>query len=485
MNANHKKSRRRPQSDKAKSQATTLVQLADNVEKFHDGEEAYARVVQNDHLEVLRIAGGEFRLWLQKQYWSRMNTAPGVQALQEAIGVLHGEARFNGPLRKTFVRIAGDENVIWLDLANEPWQAVRIDASGWKIVDKPDIVFVRRRGMLPLPTPVCGGSLDDLRKLINVYDDNDWILIVAWLVAALRPRGPYPVLNVSGEQGSAKSTLSRVLRSLIDPNKCALRSAPRSERDLMIAAKNGHVIALDNLSKIPDWLSDSLCRLSTGSGFATRELYTDEDEKLFEGQRPIMLNGITEVCTRSDLLDRAVCVTQNAIPAHRRVTESELWARLESIRGRALGALLDAVSHACSRLSEVQLPTMPRMADFATWVVAAEPELPWQKGQFLSAYESKRVAANDIAIESCVVASKLISFMKDRPSWQGTVTQLMSELKAAEKGIGFQSDDWQKNPAVFSGEIRRIVPNLRPVGLNVEFKKTEGRRLISITRTDG
>jgi hypothetical protein len=98
----------------------------------------------------------------------------------------------------------------------------------------------------------------------------------------------------------------RVLRALVDPNTAALRTTPRDERDLVIAANNGWLMALDNLSHLPDWLSDALCRLATGNGFATRELYTDAEEAIFATQRPIVKNGIEELATRGDLLDRSI-----------------------------------------------------------------------------------------------------------------------------------------------------------------------------------
>src|SRR5262249_54004620 len=143
----------------------------------------------------------------------------------------------------------------------------------------------RARGLLPLPVPVAGGMLSDLRAFINVPDDDDWKLVVAWLKAAFRPRGPYPILVLNGEQGSAKTTTAKVLRSLVDPNTSPARREPKESRDLMIAAHNSWVIAFDNLSHVPQWLSDDLCRLSTGGGFSTRELHTDADEILFESQR--------------------------------------------------------------------------------------------------------------------------------------------------------------------------------------------------------
>jgi hypothetical protein len=128
--------------------------------------------------------------------------------------------------------------------------------------------------MLPLPYPREGGSITSLRGFVNVANDDDWALLLAWLVAAFRPHGPYPVLVLHGEQGSAKSTVARVLRALVDPGTASLRSEPRDARDLIISATNGWCVALDNLSHLPVWLSDAICSLATGGGFGTRELFT-------------------------------------------------------------------------------------------------------------------------------------------------------------------------------------------------------------------
>ncbi|MCA9063647.1 MAG: hypothetical protein KDA96_11330 [Planctomycetaceae bacterium] len=451
---------------------------------FHDGDEAFAAIDVAGHREVWRLGSKAFRYWLCSQYWIVTRSAPNSQALQDAIGVLRGRAMFEGQHRTTAVRISGNDDVIWLDLANDSWQAVRIDAGGWSIVDRPLVAFVRPRGVLPLPTPIRGGSLDELRELVNVPNDTDWILIIAWLVAALRPRGPYPALSINGEQGSAKSTLSRMLRSLIDPNAAALRSAPRDERDLVIAGSNGHVIALENLSKIQDWLSDALCRLSTGGGFGTRELFSDAEERLFEGQRPVLLNGINELCTRSDLLDRAICVSLSAIPDNRRTTESELWQRFDEIRGRVLGALLDAVSQACSAHADVQLETLPRMADFATWIVAAEPALPCPEGAFLRAYQGNRASANESAIESSVLSGPLMELMEQVDTWEGTATELLDTLSELAGDRVTKGKDWPRKPHLLSGELRRIAPNLRRTGIDVEFGKAGGKRFVRLTRTE-
>jgi hypothetical protein len=149
---------------------------------------------------------------------------------------------------------------------------------------------------------------------------------------------PYPA------KGSTKTVLSKILRALIDPNAAPVRTAPREERDLFIAAGNGHLLAFDNLSDLPAWISDALCRLASGGSFAVRQLYTDRDEVLFQAVRPIILNGIEDVITRPDLADRAIFVTLPHLQEERRRAEKEIWCDFESAHPHILGASLDAAS---------------------------------------------------------------------------------------------------------------------------------------------
>src|SRR5207302_9585929 len=239
---------------------------------------------------------------------------------------------------------------LYLDLGDEKWRAVEIDATGWRVIDNPPVRFRRAAGMKPLLIPVKGGSVETLRSFLNVQSDADFVLVVAWTLACLRNHGPYPVIVLSGEQGSAKSTFSAILRSLLDPNTAPLRALPREDRALSIAASNGHLLAFANVSGLAAWISDTLCRLATGGGFAVRQLYTDQDEVLFDAARPVILNGIEEIVTRPDLADRALFMTLEPIPEERRRPEQELWAAFEAERPRILGVLLDAVVEGLKRL---------------------------------------------------------------------------------------------------------------------------------------
>ena len=262
----------------------------------------------------------------------RRGGAPSSEALQSALNVIEAKAHFDAPERAVHIRVGGLDGRLYLDLGDETWRAVEIDATGWRVIDNPPVRFRRAAGMQPLPVPVAGGSVETLRSFLNVQSDADFVLVVAWALACLRNRGPYPVIVLSGEQGSAKSTFSAILRALLDPNTAPLRALPREDRDLFIAASNGHVLAFDNVSGLPAWISDTLCRLATGGGFAVRQLYTDQDEVLFDAARPVILNGIEDIVTRPDLADRAVFLTLEPIPEERRRPEAGIVGR---VRGRA------------------------------------------------------------------------------------------------------------------------------------------------------
>jgi hypothetical protein len=455
------------------SQATQLVALAEVAELFHDAAgDAYATVAIDGHRETYPIRAKGFRRWLARAYYERHEKAPGSQALQDALSVLDGRAQYDGPELPVFTRLGEHAGAVYLDLADDTWEAVAITAEGWRVTDHPPVKFRRSRGMLPLPHPLAGGSIDLLAPFVNIDGDDDWHLLVGWLVSAFRPQGPYPILVLHGEQGSAKSTTARVLRSLIDPNKAGLRSEPREPRDLMVAAHNSWIIALDNLSHLSPWLSDALCRLSTGGGFSTRELFTDQDETLFDAQRPCILNGIEELATRGDLLDRSVILYLPSILPGQRRPEHAFWQQFESQRPQMLGALCDVVSHALRCVDTVEVADLPRMADLAQWVTAGEASLGWEPGTFLDAYQRNRSAANSLALEASSLVLPLRSVAKG--GFHGTATKLLARLNDTVPDDVRREKGWPRNARALSGALRRLAPNLREIGIDVAFLGQQG-----------
>lgn len=467
------------------TQADILIELAQAAELFHTPDSTgYADLDINGHRETWPIRARGFRRWLARRFFEATQGAPSSEALQSALNVIEAKAHFDAPERIVHIRVGGLDGRLYLDLGDDTWRAVEIDATGWRVIDNPPVRFRRAAGMQALSIPVKGGSVEALRSFLNVQSDADFVLVVAWALAVLRNRGPYPVIVLSGEQGSAKSTFSAILRSLLDPNTAPLRALPREDRDLFIAANNGHVLAFDNVSGLPAWISDTLCRLATGGGFAVRQLYSDQDEVLFDAARPVILNGIEEIVTRPDLADRAVFLTLEPIPEENRRPEAELWAAFEAERPRLLGVLLDAVVEGVKRLPDTRLERLPRMADFALWATACETAL-WPAGTFWSAYCGNRDEAVEGVIDADPIAAAVRTVMATRTVWTGKASDLLGALGDVVGERGAKAKTWPDSPRALSGRLRRAATFLRKIGIEIGFGR-EGRartRTITITTT--
>jgi hypothetical protein len=463
--------------EKCPPQAGGLLDLSAGAELFHTPDhDGFAVIPVNGHLETWPIRSRMFRNWLLRRFYDAQGKPPGTQAFQEALGVLTAQAQFDGPENPVSIRVGEHDGNIFVDLGNDAWQSVEITPTGWRVTSDPPLRFRRSRGMLALPHPIAGGSIDELRPFINISSDDDWKLLVSWLVAALKAKGPYPMIIFQGEQGSAKSTHARVLRNLIDPSTAPLRAEPRDGRDLMIAANNSWVLSYDNLSGIKPWLADAFCRLSTGGGYSTRELYTDGDEALFDAQRPIILNGIDAIVARADMLERSLILQLPQIGDDNRRTEREFWRSFNQIRPRILGALFDAVSAAIRNFDHVDLPKKPRMADFAQWATAAETAFGWQQGAFLEAYAGNRNEVIETSLDASPVAVAVRALMSQQDQWSGTPTELHEALGNHVSEATRKSRVWPKAANALTNMLRRFTPFLRAVGIMVDFARGQKRQ---------
>jgi hypothetical protein len=440
----------------------------------------------NGHRETWPIRSKWFRTWLRRRIYETTRTAPSAAAIGSALDLLEAQAQFDGPERAVHVRLAEHAGHVYLDLADECWRAVEIGPDGWRVIGSPPVRFRRAAGMFPLPVPQPGGSIEALASFLNLPGRSDFVLVVAWLLATLRAGGPYPLLAISGEQGSAKSVLSKLLKALIDPNLAPVRAPVREERDLVIAANNSHVLAFDNLSGLPHALSDAFCRLATGASFGLRQLYTDQDEVLFQAARPILLNSIEDVISRPDLGDRAIFLTLPPIADRDRQPERPFWQEFETARPRILGSLLDAVSLGLRKLPDIHLGQLPRMADFALWATACETAF-WPAGTFARAYRAHRRAAVEDLIEADPVAARVRELMADRQTWTGSASDLMrASLNSSGDGLLSGAAGWPKNPRALAGRLRRAQTFLRTLGIDVDFRREgrAGNRVIRICTTE-
>ncbi len=449
----------------------TLIELTRECELFTSSDDiAFATIQVNGHYETWAIKSKGFNRWLTGEFFRATGSAVNSQSFNEALSVLEAKARYEGDVYPVFLRMAENGENFYLDLANNDWEVIEVSENGWRVTSNSPVKFTRSSGMLPLPNPVTGGSLELLRSFINLHNDDDYTILISYLLYSFSPKGPYPVLIIQGEQGSAKSTFGKLLRSLIDPSSAPLRATPKGERDLMIAAQNGWLLSYDNLSHLPSWLSDALCRLSTGSGFSTRELYTNSDETIFHASRPVCLNGITEFAIRDDLLDRSLILKLPPIPEDKRRSEQQLWQEFEKNQQMILGAILDGLAGVIKNMPQVKLESHPRMADFARFSVAVEMELGWTEGRFIKAYENNRISGIVMAVEADPVAQTIRNWDSEYP-WEGTATDLYKELKERADDVISSSKAWPETPNALGNKLRRIQPSLRKLGIEISFDR--------------
>jgi len=478
-----------PEEEKKKppTQAEILDDVSQPMDFFHNTQdESFTTFTVGNHRETHALKSKAVKDYLVHGYYRRRGRPPNPQSVRQILSLLEAKARFDNPVPiDVFTRLGTHNEVLYMDMCRPDWAAIAITTEDWKIVKDVPIKFRRRPAMLPLPEPIRNGSLEPLRVLLNCQTDELFVLDVGWMVQTFHPRGPYIVGVDIGEQGCAKSWRQQTKRRIIDPVEGAgLRSMPKEERDLAIAARNSRVIAMDNLSYLPDEKSDSLCRLASGTGVVIRRLYTDDEEEIFAGSRPILLNGIESFARRSDLVDRAIICSIPQIKDTDRIEEEDLEEMFLEAWPGILGKLLDAVVMALANYRNVVLDSKPRMADATKFIVAAEPALPWEPGTFLRMYQDNRRAAVRLNLEHDCIAGAILALMEDLKLWEGTPTDLLNALEAKVSRRMIKTKPWPKSPAALTRKLTRTTTNLRSVGIEIVQDRSETERTITITKDD-
>src|SRR5215217_2078336 len=477
--------------------------------------EPHALLEINGHLETHEIRGTRFRRWLRAHFYATeqarlekeaeasyerlvaqlggmapngaipVKRPPVVrdQTLGDAIAQLEAKAGYEKDVREVYVRVGHHDEKIYVDLGNDAWDAVEIDASGWRIIDNPPVRFVRPKGLQPLPYPAEGCSVDDLKEVLTLGDGEEdkkaWALMVTFLASALRPNAPeFPILVLLGGQGTAKSTTSRMLRALIDPNVVEDTGEPRSKEELHIDADCSWLMCYDNLSTLTPWLSDAMCRISTGSAFTKRVLYSNRDREIFKAAQPQILNGISDVVSKGDIIDRGIMVTLPTLEEHRE--KSAVWADFFKARPKILGAMYSAAAAGLAgeaRGEEVEI-LGHRMADFAKWVLRAEEALGLESGAIKEALGDSGDEGASTVLEAEVISYHVYTFARgfseDAP-WVGTSTELYNTLteRATQDGSRLPWD-WPANGQKLSAKLGRMEPALKKHG--VYWKRPTSRK---------
>ncbi len=468
------------EGDEKPSQAEGLVRLA--LERYRFGrteaDEPFA-VERNGPNVALMFRGSRdaLRASLAREFRRKTGRTPNASALADALNVLQGEALTAEP-EAVALRVADHDGGVVIDLANGEGRAVVVRPAGWEVVSSSPVLFRQTALTGILPVPVHGGSLNDLRPLLNVTAES-WPLVKGWALAALIPSIPHPILMLGGEQGSGKSVTARMLVGLIDPSPALLRSEPRNGEAWAVAAAGSWVVAVDNVSRIPSWWSDALCKVVTGDGWITRRLYTDSDVAVLSFRRVVALTSIDAGALRGDLGDRLLLVDLEPIPADRRRTEGEIDAAYAALRPRIFGGLLDILAAVLAVLPKIELRSMPRMADFAR-VLAALDQVEGNAGRSLTLYRGQGGRIAGEVVDSDPVASAIVELVERYETWKGTAGEL---LKAIEPDIPPRG--WPESARAMAGQLRRLIPALRGVGVEVDYERAgrQRRRQYTVGKT--
>lgn len=446
-----------------KSAATMLVELAQDRFSFgvSDLDEPFALDKSGPKI-VRTLRGGKtsLRSVLARLYFDAYKRTAGQQALSDALLVLEGRC-IDAPVTQLHVRVGEHRDDFWLDLGDNSGAAVRISSGGWSVEQEPPVRFKRTSLQAALPSPVAGGSLEVLWEWLNV-DVKDRPLILSYLVAALMPSIPHPILSLIAEQGTGKSTATRVLVSILDPSPVPLRKPPKDMDSWVTAAQGSWVVGLDNLSGLPDWLSDSLCRAATGDGDVRRRLYTDGDVTVFSFRRCVIANGIDLGAVRDDFTDRMLPVNLAVIPAAQRRSEAGIWKRWADEHPRILGALLDLAVEVLRCLPAIKLSESPRMADFAR-VVAAVDQVLGQQGLDRYLNRASEMAVDQLAGDVFFERIDVVITAEG----EYTAADLLAAVKPEEPWKPEPRTGWPRNAREVTGRLRRMAPTMRKVGWTV------------------
>ena len=441
------------------------------------------------HPEIMKCRGKSFKHFLAYVYHRAKGSALPSETVNSAVNQLASIAIFYGREYQLENRVAIRDRrrgkAIYYDLTDKNWRTVRVTSEGWKILGRPGILFRRYSHQRPQVEPVSGGDLGELLRFVNLKDPQQKQLLPTYLVSCLIPNIPHPIPIIRGPQGSAKTTCCRLLRWLIDPSATDVLSLPRSRDQLIQQLRHHWAPSYDNLSFLRSEISDELCQAVTGAGSAKRELYTDDDDVIYQIQNCILLNGINNPAGKSDLMGRAILFSLAPIPENKRKAEKQLREEFEEIRPALFGAMLDALSNAMDKHNSIRLERSPRMIDFAKWGCAIAMALSYSQQDFLSAFEQNEKDRNNEVLDDNSVADVVTKLMEGRKEWEGNMTGLLIRLTevADDNGIDVKGKYWPKAPNSLSRKLNEVSTNLAAEGILLTKSNTRLKRRIHILNT--
>src|SRR5215211_1797442 len=392
--------------------------------------------------------------WLRRLFWEHEESPATTDLLGTAAGMLRAFAEASGNEHVLHLRAAQHGGAVYLYLG--PGRVVRVDASGWELDSNPPVMFRRVANLKDLPDPERGGSLELLDAFITAQEDRDHRLAKTWLALALLADINRPILLAHGPQGSTKSSVQRVLKSIIDPGRP--ETLKLREKDFEQNINKAFIPFFDNISTITDYMADELSKAVTGAGNAVRKLYQDDEDIIREYRRAILLNGLIIPTEKADLIDRILPVALRRVPKEERETERRMQALFDARHPQLLGAVLDALSGALAYHEEVR--GLPRLADWAEYAIALYKHLGWggYKG-FMDDWAVIEEGQHATTLEASVLAQAVVMVVREHEEVIESPTKMLELLKDAARSEGIDPDlKGNDFPTAASWLWRKLVP---------------------------
>jgi hypothetical protein len=397
--------------------------------------------------------------------------APPEAVVKAVVRTIEARCHRSRDTRKVFVRRGWHERVLYIDRAALDASVIMVDATGFRVIplDQCPVRFQYDVDLAELPVPVTGGSIDLLWNYVRLLRPQGRHLVSGFIIGCYAPNGPYSGLGVFGQYGASKTLMMWFLSQLIDPSKSSPGRMSQSEENTMIHAQRAWLMRFDNMAGLGDEQSNTLCRLVQGGGYRTRLLYTNSGEVVLDAERPLIINGISQIITRPDLADRFTTVTLERVPPLEMRARQELREAFGKDRPALLGAILVAVSNGLARTDFTPPNRLPRIADHTLWVSRCERGLGMKDGDYIRAVNaSARTGARDV-VDSDFLSAAIVLMQDARggAKWQDTPTTTLTELNKHAFEKAKRSKEWPANGSWLSRRLHGLVPALDALGITI------------------
>jgi hypothetical protein len=448
-----------------------------------DSSQFYALVDVNEHKETINLNSNNAIDWLKVRYHEATDKFHGNEMYDNVISLIRAKASFSNDKEPTSIgkRVHSDNDSIYIDLGNPDWKLVKITADECILVDHGDDtpIFARSKSQSRMTEPnfeFTGNPLEEFTKLVRM--DNEPIF-KEHLISEFLAHVPTPIVVIIGQEDSAKSDRSALIKMLVDPSGDKLDEQlgqfGRNDDDLNIRFANNYLAVFDNLSDITPEQSDSLSKAVTGASYSKRQNYSDADEIVLKFQRKIVLNGISVSVEHSDLVRRCINYFTERIPSEQKLTRSQVMDRFKEILPDLYGQIFFVLSEAITHYDIVveDTKTIPGMATFAIWGEAISRALGNTEGEFLKNYSAKLEHNSDLLNENNCIIPFLEHTFEDNTAeitYQNGKWFNLLESYAVSEGIDKKSRNYPKSSAKLKAWVNRSKPLLDQYHWEIKFE---------------